>query len=270
LSCQPFTALFDIGRNSIDGRGLDSYLNWLQLTIELCPNLIIFHDAQTDLSSISGGTKILIDTSKLKTFGYLPYLEELFQEYRPKAYGDITFNLPKYSLIQYSKFELASILLVKFPAESYLWLDAGISRFLKNQISSSRIEDNASKLLKKGFDLMVEIDVKNNFLLHGLRIEKSDVGTCRRVISGTSFWLNSKSIFRLNGLIEETLNSWKDQRVWDNEQVLLRNILPNYILRVNYRRQLISPTGGVARWFGKKHYLFLAFPNRLIEWFMRK
>lgn len=261
--CQPYTALFDIGRSNIDGRSVNNYLEWLKKTIEIFPNLMVFHDGSCDLIDFKSVNLIKISKDELETFGLKERVVQILNSYEPISPDDITFKLVEYSLVQYAKFELAEKVLEISQSSSILWVDAGISRFISSE-EKSRFTSNVTNLLNTKTRMVLEIDLRNNFKLQNLTIQPSIVGSCRRVISGTSFWINSDFILELNYLIKSKLQEWIGAGVWDNEQVLLRNISP---LKENilYIPQIYQRTGSVARKILNQDLVFRPWLNRIIE-----
>jgi hypothetical protein len=261
--CQPYTALFDIGRSNIDGRSVNNYLEWLKKTIEIFPNLMVFHDGSCDLIDFRSVNLIKISKDELETFGLRERVVQILNSFKPISPGDITFKLVDYSLVQYAKFELAEKALEISQSSSILWVDAGISRFISSE-EKSRFNSNVTKLLNTKTRMVLEIDLRNNFQLQNLTIQPSIVGSCRRVISGTSFWINSDFTLELNYLIKAKLQDWIEAGVWDNEQVLLRNISP---LKENilYIPQIYQRTGSVARKILTQDLVFRPWLNHIIE-----
>ena len=262
--CQPVTALFDINRESIDGRSIDQYLNWLSKTLELFPTTIVFHDGSCDNFVFDKGIFVKIEKNSLWIFKLSKKISEILKEFDPVAKADITFLNPLYSMVQFSKFELLVLAKNLSPAESYLWIDAGISRFLKEGSHSSILNNNVEKLLRRGYRFTFEIDLKNNLNFFKLKIRKSEVGTSRRVISGTSFWIKEDSVITIWEMIQMNLVIWLNENKWDNEQVMLRKIVED-LESVNFIVQWNAWTGSVARKFLKKRIRISKFRNVIIE-----
>lgn len=250
LPCQAYTGLFDIGRSDIDGRNLDQYRAWLKSTIECIPNLVVYHDGSCDELIGLDCNFQRIPKESLKAFSYESEVKLILNEFQPRSPSDITFRLPKYSLVQFAKFELGSKVVEDYNADSILWVDAGISRFIEQTITQDMLNQSVHRMLMHGIDGAFEIDLRNNFNLKSWSISKSEIGSCRRVISGTSFWVHSRILQEFNQKIHSELEIWLNHKVWDNEQVLLRSILPlDY--RVHYIPQVFASTGGVVKAFGR-------------------
>lgn len=250
LLCQAYTGLFDIGRSDIDGRNLNHYRAWLKSTIECFPNLVVYHDGSCDdLIGLDCNFQ-RIPKGRLKAFSYESAVKKVLKEFQPSSPNDITFRLPQYSLVQFAKFELGSKVVEDFNAESILWVDAGISRFIEKTITQDMLNESANRMLMHRIDAVFEIDLRNNFNFKSWSISKSEIGSCRRVISGTSFWMHSRILQEFNLKIHNELENWLDRKVWDNEQVLLRSLLP-LEFNIHFIPQITAKTGSVSRTFSK-------------------
>lgn len=241
-----YTALFNINRESVDGRTLSQYKLWLAETVKLFPKIIIFHDGSIKRTDLPGNTckLVKIEKSNLPFFRLAKPLQKLLKVYHPQAKNDITFLLPTYSLVQYSKFSLAINAIEISKAKSLLWVDAGISRFIKH-VSQDRLERNSIQLLKKNYLMALEIDLKNNFNLKS-RLKNSEIGSSKRVVSGTSFWINALYVESLNIKICEMAHLWLNEGIWDNEQVMLRRLELWKDERIFLFDQGLAKTGQVA------------------------
>jgi hypothetical protein len=266
---QPVTALFDINRESVDGRTLDLYRIWLEKTISIFPDVIVFHDGSCDSVQKKVGNFIKLDKQQLWAFQQLDKLLQLLRDFRPLALEDITFKNPLYGLLQFSKFEFLSRASVDFPAHSFLWIDAGISRFLNHNLDLDNLEGNASRLLENNIDYSFEIDLRNNLSCVPFGIRDSVPGTCKRVISGTSFWINSLEVNKISEIIRQGIVSWVKEGIWDNEQVMLRRVLP-ILPHVNYVVNWSKPTGSVARSLLEANFSICNSRNLLLQKLMLK
>jgi hypothetical protein len=214
-----------------------------------------------------------LDKANLRAFSFQKQLVDTLKIFNPSASKDITFRLPEYSLVQFSKFELGIMASEFKSAQSVLWVDAGISRFLDSHLKSKtqtylKFRQQTNKLNKFPINRVLELDILNNLSLKELRLSKSDVGSCRRVISGTSFWIKSNYLLELNELIFDEIANWLNLKIWDNEQVLLRKILPK-LSRLKFVPQFFEETGGVAREMLNNKISKPNQTDRLITWALR-
>jgi hypothetical protein len=271
--CQVYTSLFNIGREKIDGRSIIQYQDWLHKTLDIFPDILIFHDGSCADMEIPNQNLMLLDKNNLRAFSYRKKLVDVLRIFNPAAPNDVTFRLPEYSLVQFSKFELGLMASEYKAAQSVLWVDAGISRFLNSNRETENLiflkfQKQTEKLNKFPINMVLEVDILNNISLSELRLSKSNVGSCRRVISGTSFWIKSNYLLDLNKIIFDELTSWLHLKIWDNEQVLLRKILPK-LSRIKFVPQLFGETGGVAREMLNNKISKPNQTDRLIAWALR-
>lgn len=247
--CQTYTSLFDIGREDVDHRSLAQYRDWLKKTIEHFPGIIVFHDGSAgELPSCAESE--LVRLADLEVGQWIPKVEFLLKEFVSSVPNDITFRLPRYSIVQFAKFELAMRLRANFSANSYCWVDAGISRFLPFESSANNVtlfNANVSSLLDTELDYLFEIDLRRNLNFRSPHLAESRPGTSRRVMSGTSFWMRDAGVENLWRTVTAKSSEWMNQRVWDNEQVMLRSILSGSVENVGFLRQGKNMTGTVAR-----------------------
>lgn len=257
-----YTALYDLNRESIDSRSFDIYVDWLESTIKLFPGIVVFHDGQLDKYKLKNCILIRKPLNELRTFDFLEDVKSILKTYRPLAIEDITFSLPSYALLQYAKFEFATIL--QNPAESILWVDAGISRFI-DDIDLRDLDESSRKLLESGVDSLFEVDIRNNFNLLEFKLEDALIGSCRRVISGGSFWIRTSFLSTLYNSVRFEVSNWLNEGKWDNEQVMLRKILPRIPGNISYVPQVSGVPGCVPRTLSSRKPKFYKTFSRTIS-----
>ena len=252
----------------MDGRSIQQYLHWLRETALIFPGLIVFHDGCCDKLEVPGVECIKIEKSELLTFSYLDPLRELLGSFKPIAARDITFSLPEYALVQFAKFELANKLLEERSFDSVLWVDAGISRFIDKTNSYSGLID--SQFLKQlsnfEYQFAFEIDLRRNITFPGLKVRVAEFGSCRRIVSGTSFWIRRDGVDVIWKNVQLHLSSMISRNVWDNEQVYLREFLGNSNHKTAFVLQSKSRTGTLARvLLGERARLHVIFSKLLCK-----
>jgi hypothetical protein len=262
-----FTALYDLDRESIDSRSFEIYVKWLKATIVLFPGIVIFHGGELDQYNLENCRLINKPLSELQTFKFQKEVLVALDSFNPTAPHDITFTLPKYALLQYSKFEFAT--LIPNPSDSVLWVDAGISRFIR-EISPNQLDISARKLLDSGVDSLFEIDIRNNLNLFKFQLRDSHIGSCRRVISGGSFWIRTSFVPKLYDSIQFGISEWLDRKQWDNEQVMLRKILPGFSELIIYVPQVSGIPGCVPRSLSNRLQKFYLTINPIITKLLRR
>jgi hypothetical protein len=138
------TAMYDIGREKIDGRSINTYKAWLYKTLKtLIDPIVIYLDSslnwKSDILKVRGpvGSIEIIETKlcDIPMWKYRQYVERIqalesfksIQKYK----NDITNLLPEYTLIQYSKFGWLEDTQNRntFNSSQYIWIDGGFSRF---------------------------------------------------------------------------------------------------------------------------------------------
>jgi hypothetical protein len=241
-----YTALFDIKRENNDGRSMDNYIDWLRKTVKLFPGIYVFHDGCLNQVQLENAKKITVQLEALPAFQFKPHITSVINAGKVEAVNDITFKNPLYSIVQYSKFDLALACLELSSAKSLLWVDAGISRFVSHT-NIEKIQLNAGRLLQYEFDFRFEVDCRSNFVPFKLNLSPSPVGSCKRVFSGTSFWMNANTTKFLASEIYGLLNDWKSKGIWDNDQVALRNLQFWRSYKIYIDVQTFEKTGSVAR-----------------------
>ena len=269
FSCQPFTALFDLSREQIDGRSIDDYREWLVQTCKIFPQTIVFHDGCLNEFSLPNSKLIKIEVGMLEAFQLREQLRLVLGTFIPESPQDITFQIPDYALVQLSKFELAEKVLATSNCSSVIWIDAGISRFYPTSEFKNDFQDFVHSDLVGEFDYFFEIDTRKNLNLTKLRLKKPAVGTCKRVVSGTSFWVSRRGAEELAEAALDCARNWLSRGVWDNEQLILRYVLPELKGKKLYIRQGRRKTGEVSRFMAKNNKRPNKLASRMISFLMR-
>lgn len=220
------TCIYDIGRADVDARLISDYAKWLTRTISIFPNVIIYYEDENVRSLVSGDADwIKLPFDKFQLSPSLTKISKICGDFS-KHSEDITFKLPKYSILQFQKFrflELAS----KYHEDSigFFWIDAGISRFLDEAENYSNIETLEynfvnSKIHKDSF---FEIDLRKNRTILG-RMRNTKVGTCKRVFAGGAFYLTREDVSEYRKMIDNLAHGWIRDGIWDNEQIAINQL----------------------------------------------
>jgi hypothetical protein len=262
--CQTYTCLVDIDRQSVDGRSMDLYKKWLRNTIKLYPGIIVFCESiDSDLKDLDA--KFYKIDRKL-IFKDLEKVISVTRNFDYMASEDVTFLLPSYALLQFYKFDLGQIAKNMSGARSLLWVDAGISRFV-DATNNSILQNNAKFLINKSYKFAFEIDLRNNIKVPWVKVVTPKIGNCTRIISGTSFWINSDSVELLLRATNKIKNDWLEAGIWDNEQVALRYVLKSKEILYNsyFIAQGNNQTGSIARQFSHKIIKERNLSNKLVR-----
>jgi hypothetical protein len=153
--------------------------------------------------------------------------------------------------------------------DSVLWVDAGISRFLSSSSGSNELQISSGYLLDNEYDYCFEIDTRKNFDFFRVRLRKPKIGSCKRVVSGTSFWVSRAGADPLCEATYDCASHWLEEGVWDNEQLILRYILPAIKGRRFYFIQGKNRTGSVCRSMIEGNWRPRGLRNTLINALMR-
>ena len=238
------TALYDIGREKIDGRGIEQYLQWFKKTLQLnCPMVIYCENENVDFIKKHRSSKLKTEiiVQQLDNIPYF-YLKEKMDEIlkdpdyisKIKDPNRIECQTSLYSIIQYSKFAWVKDVSEKnyFNSDYFLWMDAGLSRFMPSfDINQkfpgnnflSRVKEIPSKPLFQIYmlpysdlynakDLTTEYFYDNrSYVMGGM------FGSDKNAIN----WLKEKVEFVLT---EEMLS----QNKFNNEQIAIGYLLKKY------------------------------------------
>ena len=162
------TALFDIGRKDVDGRGMEQYYEWFAGTLKMSAPMVIYCDESLNSfirENRPPGRETKIVNQKLEEVPCYFLKEKIdavlsSEDYvdRIKDPGRIECKTSLYSIIQYSKFAWVERAAVEnhFDSDYFFWMDAGISRHapdldltqpLPGSIFGNQIKEHSGKVL---------------------------------------------------------------------------------------------------------------------------
>ena len=98
---------------------------------------------------------------------------------------------------------------------------------------------------------------------------QAPIGSCKRIFSGTSFWINNAFTDQLNDLMLNTVQEWISEGIWDNEQVALRYLELWKTYKIFLIHQGQKKTGQVANKLGNYKFQHLNAVNRVIHFALR-
>lgn len=220
------SAVYDIGRERADGRGLADYLGWLRTTLLVFPEMIVYTDLEIIAELVPDSQVRWVPMTSWPPFRHRPKIEALLQHTKYSAATDITLRLPNYALLQFSKFfMLSDALSSDGDAPAAFWIDAGASRFFRHDGTATFPRTPAPGWMRKWLtndesDSLFEVDLRRNLDGRG-RIRPPRVGSSRRCMSGTSFAVKRLATSKFESLVLGTISGWTDSFQWDNEQVAL-------------------------------------------------
>jgi hypothetical protein len=148
---------------------------------------------------------------------------------------DVTFKIPNYAILQFSKFEMLETVMKNENQGDYLWVDAGVSRFFKPFLKEQSFQSDLGTMSMIGNvnEALFEIDPRGN--LRWGKLKRAEVGSCRRSFSGTSFLLKRDYVTHYKDALMQKAIQWVEKGIWDNEQIALNavflegKILPDLI-----------------------------------------
>jgi hypothetical protein len=261
------TAIYDIGRNNKDGRSIDDYLKWLRKTLVLFPNTYVFYEDDHIKNhfdkAVSGGIWVKLPFVKFELADYGTKIADICKIMSLRS-NDLTFQLPNYAILQFQKFNFLERLAFQFKkTQGFFWIDAGISRFIPDS-NFPKLSLIGKQLLnsKKYKSSFFEVDIKNNLKLFG-GLKSAKVGTCRRIFSGTSFYLINSDTSKYASSIFQLSLDWINDHKWDNEQVALNNLFKSKSISPNILLQK-KQTGTVARQYLNLEKTFMINSGSLI------
>jgi hypothetical protein len=260
------TALYDIGRSKLDGRSVDDYIGWLNKTLRLPVPFIIFLDPAVDRSRIQGKVSdsvVVLPKEQFRPFVWLERVEAICRDGRNiSARNDLTYRLPSYALIQFSKFDMIRQAAAMHPSlDGLFWIDAGISRFFKDDLTLHNINQPLLGARLERAPLTVNITPVLRQALTGSTASRKFAGTCERLVTGETFLVRASAAAEIQsdvyGYVER---EWLGRDIWDNEQVALGELVLSGYRNVD----ILDDTGQQAK------FLTLCFPRKtLIERVMR-
>lgn len=137
------TALIHIGREGVDGRTMEDYIQWFAETLKIpAPMVVYVEPGLVDMVKQLRGplpTKIVAQTLGTSPFGWsFPKVRDILEssgwKQTMKNPGDLTNKLPGYSIITNNKFAWLWNAMEEnqFDTDMFFWIDGGLSRFFKN------------------------------------------------------------------------------------------------------------------------------------------
>ena len=220
------TALYDIGREAVDGRSIPEYMRWLSMTLRSIRDpFVLFLDKSLNLKKkvlearSSVGPIQIYETALSETpmWKYRERIASIQKTQTGQKYpNDITNTLPEYCVIQYGKFGWLerSIATNTFNSPMFAWIDAGFSRFYD---SSKMYSFNSSCLSDKFF---IQADAAKR-LIPSLTAD-TYIGTSERILAGWMWVMGGTSFSKVKS---EIMRVWDEEMIArsriDNEQIAL-------------------------------------------------
>jgi len=229
------TSLYNINRETIDGRKWEDYLEWFAKTLKLKSPMVVY--VESDLVNFvkehRNGlpTKIIEESISEIPYYHLKDRTDVIiksEEYRNKILDNsrIECNSSLYNIIQYSKFQWLKKASEEnyFNSDYYLWVDAGLSRFFYD---INLNQEYPGKLAKESLQ-----EIKDNILIQVFLSYYPDLANAklldenylldnRSYIMGGMFGSGKESIKKMCSLIDDILEQMLSNNIVNNEQIAL-------------------------------------------------
>lgn len=243
---QPVSMLFNINRESADGRSIQEYTDWSKSLVQIFPNLFLFHDGIFDYADFGAHlpNQLLLHVNELSISKRRKEIERICTKYLANGKMDLVYKLPDYGIVTSSKFELLERVMSYINADYYLWVDIGITRFLQGKILNPIQIDNG---LFSNYSSCFEADLKGNIdffrYLKGKGLLRSPkTGSSRRIIGTGAFLIRKDYVSLYSSLIRNKLDSWLANDEWDTEQVAIGQLLSEIPYVSLHKQKRNTPT----------------------------
>lgn len=261
------TTLYDLGRGSV-GRPIEEYIQWLNATLRLPVPFTIFLDPGIERSLIKSkpADRIChVPIEEWQPMGWEPRVDEIRRASRS---DDLTFTLPRYSLLVMSKFDMMRRVARENGSDcKLLWIDAGLSRFFRQDMAEGQLSDkHLGKLRNAAFAASI-----NAWALKQIHNGQADnlVGTATRLVTGGDLYATgtgaTDAAHRMYQMVEQ---KWLPQGKWDNEQVAMGCLLADHWPGFETTRVTSAFGSLVADLFSLRLHR-RGLPGRVERWFDR-
>ncbi|SEQ43683.1 protein of unknown function (HtrL_YibB) [Devosia sp. YR412] len=218
------TAVYDIGRAAV-GRPIEDYVDWLNATLRLPIRFVVFLDPSISAELIRLKPDDRILQLPLETFRPFQWSVQVAGIKQPSGSTDLTFTLPRYALLVMSKLAmLERVAQREGDACKMLWIDAGLSRFFRDDMAAGRASQEA-------FDVLSDADFAASITPKCARairdgVAASYIGTAARLVTaGDMYATGAGAKAAATKLYEMVEQCWLPNDQWDNEQVALACLL---------------------------------------------
>lgn len=246
MSATIVTALYDIGREKIDGRDMKQYYDWFSKTLKFqCPMVIYCERSHVDFihkhRPVQLPTKII--EQELHEIPYYFLKEKMDavladENYKSKVADPnrIECKTSLYSIIQYSKFPWVQRAAKEnhFDSDYFFWLDAGASRFIPDlEVSSlqfpgqnfiNQVKMHPGKILYQMYVFpYTDLSMRNEHLPHDYLYDN------RSYVWGGMFGVDRIAIEKLTKLTDDVLiKEMLEKNLLNNEQIAVGFLLKKH------------------------------------------
>lgn len=267
---QIVTALFDIKRESHDGRSVDEYLNYLGDILTKFSDVIVFHDCipQSYIETYPKANFCYLEISELPLFANLKDIKKVNERYSIYPEADLVNKSDYYGIVINSKIYLLGLAGKISQSPYLLWIDAGISRFNLGKFLSVPKTD-FSKFSK--YQAVFQIDIRN--WIRNFKILKSprnwiSPGSSSRIIGAGIFLLSREFVPELDKVLKRYILGNLRRGIWDTEQMNLFFVLGSYrvLYIIQKKNDLTSILDNI---FSPNKIKGQTFYNKVIHLFLR-
>jgi hypothetical protein len=216
------SALYDIGRNVVDGQSMSNYVKCTQKTLfTICNPIILFLDKKLnikkdflELRNSVGPIKVIeTDLSEIQMFNYKHSVEEILDstefKMKQKYPNDLTNKLAMYSIFVFNKFHFIEESLKNSIAETFVWIDPDyLSSPYYNNSKQYKFKDC---IINK---FVIKTEKHREFLIKSLKSDEY-IGTNERILGGEIFICPRKYA---------TFMKTAMMKVWDEEMIFKNRI----------------------------------------------
>jgi hypothetical protein len=232
---QVVTGIFEIGREKIDGRSSNFYLEKIQYLLNVYPNAIVFHNLpENEVLEIKNKYRscqiVSVKLNELPLFNYRDQIKHAVSIIKKtSATKDLVFSSIDYGIVVNSKPYLMLKAAELHQSEFTLWVDAGISRFYpRNQVPDIKFHKD---FIPQKYIGMVDFDARN--FIRNINILKMpkhwiSYGSSTRIISAGAILLRTNVINEFLFKFMQNLLKNLDNNLWDTEQISILKVLRNF------------------------------------------
>ncbi len=236
------TGLFDIGREKIDGRNFNQYLDWFKHTLSINSPMVVYVEPNLKnfVSTYRTNKNTKIITQSLNSLYFMKYKEKMdmiisSEDYKNKISdaSRIECNSSLYSIIQYSKFIWMDNAANKnfFNSSYFIWMDAGLSRFFNNLDTSKPYPsvDKHIELLKDNDKILLQVFMSHYpDLFNASCLSDNYLFDNRSYVTGGIFGGTPAALKELKKYILKTFDNMLKNNNVNNEQIVLGYLLKKY------------------------------------------
>lgn len=220
------TGFYDTGRAGYDNRTPESYVSWLNRTLQTPLPFLVFLDPAFDASGIVLKPEdriILVARSDLTMFRHRERIEEIVATSPNVNRRDIAFNIPEYGMVVMSKLELVKRASNETNADFLVWVDAGLSRFIPD-LGDGKLKVTKADLQGVNFGLTTTLHLAQRMRIG--KFPRKMVGRTLAMMSAGDFIVARDFAQELSDRLDFLVETeWLPAGLWDNEQVAIGSLL---------------------------------------------